>query len=198
MRRTLVRFDSARLGRADRGRVRAYIGKVCGFSPAQITRWVRQQAGTGAVEDRRARNSGRAFGRVYTPADVRLLAEMDEAFGALSGLSRSHLYHLRASRTYRMKRTRWEKTRASPVAITVRKAPEPNGRPGFVRVDMVHPGDRDGRKGVYVVHMVDEVTQYEHVGAVPGISERFMAPMLENVAAPVPVRRAGLSRRQLR
>ena len=78
-----------------------------------------------------------------------------------------------------MKRTRWEKTRASPVAIAGRKAPEPNGRPGFVRVDTVHPGDRDGRKGVYVVHMVDEVTQYEHVGAVPGISERFMAPMLE-------------------
>ena len=78
-----------------------------------------------------------------------------------------------------MKRTRWEKTRASPVAIAGRKAPEPNGRPGFVRVDTVHPGDRDGRKGVYVVHMVDEVTQYEHVGAVPGISERFMAPILE-------------------
>ena len=61
----------------------------------------------------------------------------------------------------------------------MRKAPEPNGRPGFVRVDTVHPGDRGGRKGVYVVNMVDEVTQYEHVGAVPGISERFMAPMLE-------------------
>ena len=61
----------------------------------------------------------------------------------------------------------------------MRKAPEPNGRPGFVRVDTVHLGDRDGRKGVYVVNMVDEVTQYEHVGAVPGISERFMAPILE-------------------
>ena len=70
VRRTLVRFDSARLGRADRGCVRAYIGKVCGFSPTQITRLVRQQAETGALEDRRARNSGRTFGRVCTPAET--------------------------------------------------------------------------------------------------------------------------------
>ncbi len=57
-RRTLVRFDSAWLGRADRGWVRAYLGKVCGFSPAQSPRLVRQQAETGTVEDRRARNRG--------------------------------------------------------------------------------------------------------------------------------------------
>ena len=203
VRRTLARFDYARLGRADRGCVRAYLGKVCGFSPAQITRLIRQQVDTGVVEDRRARNSGRSFERVYTAADIRLVADMDEAFGGMSGLatcellrrafevhgdrsferlarlSRSHLYNLRASRTYRTKRMRWEKTRASPVAIAVRKAPEPNGRPGFVRVDTVHLGDRDGRKGVYVINMVDEVTQYEHVGAVPALSERFMAPVLE-------------------
>ena len=203
VRRTLARFDYARLGRADRGCVRAYLGKVCGFSASQITRLIRQQVDTGAVEDRRARNSGRSFERVYTAADIRLVADMDEAFGGMSGLatcellrrafevhgdrsferlarlSRSHLYNLRASRTYRTKRMRWEKTRASAVAIAVRKAPEPNGRPGFVRVDTVHLGDRDGRKGVYVINMVDEVTQYEHVGAVPALSERFMAPVLE-------------------
>ena len=203
VRRTLVAFHYDRLGRADRGCVRAYIGKVCGFSPAQITRLVRQQAQTGVVEDRRARNSGRAFERVYTLPDIRLLAEVDEAFAGMSalatcevlrrefevhgdarferlaGLSRSHVYNLRASRTYRTKRTMWEKTRPSPVAIAVRKAPEPTGRPGFVRVDTVHLGDKDGRKGVYIVNMVDEVTQYEHVGAVPGVSERFMVPVLE-------------------
>ena len=65
------------------------------------------------------------------------------------------------------------------MAIGVRKAPEPNGQPGFLRVDTVHLGDRDGRKGVYVVNVVDEVTQYEHVGAAPAISERFMVPVLE-------------------
>ena len=201
--RALARFDYHLLGRADRGCARAYIRKACGLSPAQITRLIRQQAETGAVEDRRGRNSGRPFETVYGPADIRLLAEVDEAFEGMSGLatceilrrqfavhgdvrferlaglSRSHLYNLRASRTYRTKRTTWEKTRPSPAAIAVRKAPEPNGRPGFLRVDTVHTGDKDGRKGVYVVNVVDEVTQYEHVGALPAISERFMAPLLE-------------------
>ena len=203
VRRTLARFDYRRLGRADKGVVRACIGKVCGFSPAQITRLIRQQAETGAVEDRRGRNSGRSFGTVYTPADVRLLAEVDGAYEGMSGLatcevlrrqfevhgdprferlarlSRSHLYNLRASRAYRTRRTTWGKTRPSPVAVAVRKAPEPNGRPGFLRVDTVHSGDRDGRKGLHVVNVVDEVTQYEHLGAVPRISERFMVPQLE-------------------
>ena len=203
VRRTLAAFDYHRLGRADRGCVRAYIGKACGFSAAQISRLIRQQAETGAVVDRRARNSGRPFETVYAAADIRLLAEVDEAFGGMSGLatceilrrardvhgdarferladvSRSHLYNLRATRTYRTRRTTWERTRPSPVAIGVRKAPEPNGQPGFLRVDTVHLGDRDGRKGVYVVNVVDEVTQYEHVGAAPAISERFMVPVLE-------------------
>ena len=203
VRRTLARFDYHLLGRADRGCVRAYIGKVCGFSAAQTTRLIRQHAETGALEDRRARNSGRSFEPVYAPADIRLLAEVDEAYGGMSGLatcevlrrafhvhgdprferlaglSRSHLYNLRATRTYRTKRTTWEKTRPSQVAIAARKAPEPNGRPGFLRVDTVHSGDRDGRKGLYVVNVVDEVTQYEHLGAAPAISERFMAPQLE-------------------
>ena len=202
VRKTAAKFDYHLLGRADRGCVRAYIGKVCGFSPAQISRLLRQHAETGAVEDRRARNSGRPFETVYTPADIRLLATVDEAFGMsalatceilrrefevhgdprferLAGISRSHVYNLRATRTYRTRRTTWEKTRPSPVSVAVRKAPEPNGRPGFLRVDTVHLGDKDGRKGVYVVNVVDEVTQYEHVGALAGISERFMVPLLE-------------------
>ena len=140
MRKTAAKFDYHRLGRADRSRVRAYIGKVCGFSPAQTSRLLRQHAETGAVEDRRARNSGRPFERVYTPAGIRLLAAVDEAFGGMSalatrevlrrefevhgdprferlaGVSRSHMYNLRATRAYKTRRTRWEKTRSSPVS----------------------------------------------------------------------------------
>ena len=79
--RTLTRFDYHRLGRADRGCLRTYIRTVCGVSPAQTSRLVRQQAQTGGIEDRRSRNSGRAFEKRYTLADIRLLAEVDEAFG---------------------------------------------------------------------------------------------------------------------
>ena len=46
-------------------------------------------------------------------------------------------------------------------------------------MDFVHVGDRDGVKGVYIVNLVDEVTQYEYVGVVRGISERFLIPALE-------------------
>ena len=122
VRKTAAKFDYHLLGRADRSFVRAYIGKVCGFSPAQISRLLRQQAETGAVEDRRVRKSGRPFETVYTHADIRLLAVVDEAFGACrrwrparsgtassrctatgassgwSGISRSHVYNLCASR----------------------------------------------------------------------------------------------------
>ena len=43
----------------------------------------------------------------------------------------------------------------------------------------MHQGDRDGAKGVCLVNIVDQVTQYECVGAVENISERFLAPPLE-------------------
>lgn len=56
--RTLVSFGYYRLGRAERGLIRRYIGKVCGFSVSQVTRLIRQQAQTGRVEDRRGGTAG--------------------------------------------------------------------------------------------------------------------------------------------
>lgn len=78
----------------------------------------------------------------------------DSRFVRLATLSRSHLYNLRRSRTCQSKRRVWSKTRGSSAAIAVRKAPEPNGRPGYIRVDTVHQGDQDGRKGVYLINLV--------------------------------------------
>ena len=106
VRRALAAFDYDRLGRADRGCVRAYIDKVCGFSPGQIMWLVRPAGAAGVMEDRRSRNSGRAFERVYTLPDIRLLVEVDEvaeAFGGMSALVegknahvvRKHLGHER-------------------------------------------------------------------------------------------------------
>ena len=46
-------------------------------------------------------------------------------------------------------------------------------------MDTVHQGDLDGAKGVYHINTVDEITQYEHVGTVQAISERFLVPVLE-------------------
>ena len=46
-------------------------------------------------------------------------------------------------------------------------------RPGLVRIVSVLQGDLDGEKGIYVINLVDEVTQFEHIGAVAKIAEYF-------------------------
>jgi len=133
---------------------------------------VRQWRQIGSIRDRRGGNRGRPFGRTYTAADIRRLAEVDEAYDQMSGLatrevlrrlfevfgeadyarlatiSNGRVYNLRASATYRAARTVWTKTKGATVNIGLRQAPEPEGRPGHVRVDMVHQGDRDGVKGI--------------------------------------------------
>ena len=209
-RRTLVRLRYASLDRRGKGAVREYLGKTTGFSRAQVTRLIAQYRETGRIEDRRVGNSGRPFARVYTPVDIRLLAEADEIGGQLCGpaacevlrrecevfgdarferlarLSVSHLYNLRRSKTYRARRA--TPTRAKPTAARIgeRRRPDPGGKPGFVRVDTVHQGDRNGEKGVYNINLVDEVTQFEHVGSVTAISEAFLLPALEETLEALP------------
>ena len=210
VRRTLVRIGYDRLRRPDKGAVRKYLAKTTGLSRAQVTRLIAQYRDTGQVADRRQRNSGRAFERVCTAADIRLLAEVDqignqrcgpatcavmrrqfEVFGErrferLAYLSRSHLYNLRSSRIYRAKRTVWHHTKPATVQIGIRQRPQPGGRPGFVRVDTVHQGDRDGEKGIHVINLVDEVIQFKHIGAVAKITEAFLIPVLEELLVTLP------------
>ena len=50
-----------------------------------------------------------------------------------------------------------------------------------MRVDTVHQGDHDGAKGVYHINAVDDVTQFQFVGTVETISERFLLPVLEGL-----------------
>ena len=203
IRRTLVHFDYAALGKADKGAVKAYLAKMTGLSRAQLTRLVAQHRSTGRIRDRRRAGPSRPFTRRDTAADIRLLAEVDTALGQrcgpatravlrrhyevfadarfarLAGLSNGHLYNLRHSHTYRTRRSVFTKTRPRVVAIAERRKPRPDGQPGFVRVDTVHQGERNGAKGVYHINTVDEVTQYEHIGGVAAISERFLVPVLE-------------------
>jgi len=68
-----------------------------------------------------------------------------------------------------------------------RRAPAPNNRPGYLRVDSVHQslprtrsgGDQDGLKGVYHINAVDCVTPYAGVATGERISEAFLIPVLE-------------------
>ena len=83
--RTLGRFGYRRLARSDKGLVRRYLAKVTGLSRAQLTRLVRQYLDTGRIADRRGRPPGAPFPRRCTKGDVRLLAEVDEQLGQMSG-----------------------------------------------------------------------------------------------------------------
>ena len=91
----------------------------------------------------------------------------------LSTISVAHIYNLRRSTTYCNQRRNFTKTKRSPVAIGERRKPQPQGQPGFIRIDTVHQGDEDGIKGVYHINAVDEVTQMEVICAVEKISERY-------------------------
>jgi hypothetical protein len=65
------------------------------------------------------------------------------------------------------------------VSIGERRRPDPQGRPGYLRIDTVHQGDLEGIKGVYHVNAVDEVVQWQVVGAAAHISEAWLMPVLE-------------------
>lgn len=83
----------------------------------------------------------------------------------------AHIYNLRKCPRYRECHLRYTKTSPVQVAIGERRKPDPQGRPGYLRVDTVHQGDLDGVKGVYHINAVDQVTQWQVVGAVPSISQ---------------------------
>jgi len=97
----------------------------------------------------------------------------------LKNISVSHLYRLRQTIRYREKVKIFSKTRPTKIPIGERGKPEPSGRPGYLCVDTVHQGDKLGQKGVYHINIVDMVTQFEYVGAVEAISEKFMKQILE-------------------
>ena len=69
--------------------------------------------------------------------------------------------------------------------------PDPQGRPGYLRIDTVHQGDLEGVKGVYHINAVDEVTQWQVVGATAEISEAWLIPVLEAMLRQFPFRIRG-------
>lgn len=200
----LTHFDYPRLSKADKGAVRDFLIKVTGLSRAQVARLIKQHRITGQLRDRRG-PPAQPFTRRFTPQDVALLAEVDALHGTLSGpatrklceralavfgdtrftrlakISTSHLYNLRHSRGYQHLRGPVDTTQSVRIPIGERRKPQPDGRPGFLRVDSVHQGDLDGIKGLYHVNLVDAVTQFQCVGTVERISERFLLPMLETL-----------------
>lgn len=210
IRHTLIRFKYVTLKRKEKTIVQRYIRKVAHIGRAQLFRHIAAYKEGRPVRTRYERHR---FPVVYTHGDIELLAETDNLHGRLNGaatlkvmqreyargdgrygrlrhISRSRLYDLRQERRYRENALTLGKTKPSSVPIGERRKPEPEGRPGFLRVDTVHQGDEEGRKGVYHINHVDEMTQWEVIMAVEQLTEACMEPALEEAFTlfPFPVR----------
>lgn len=206
---TLFRLRYRRLTKPKKGLVQRYVQKVTGYSQPQVKRLIGRWLRVGRLVWKTYRRH--TFPKTYTSADVALLATVDQAhqtlsgpatkqilnreferfgkveFERLAGISPSHLYTLRQRSGYRATVKHYEKTKPTKIPIGMRRRPEPNGQPGFIRVDSVHQGDDPVLgKGVYHVNFVDEVTQWELVACVPQITEYYLRPIFKSILTQFP------------
>ena len=213
MARTLCYQEYWKQKRTTKGLLRQYMVTMTGLSRAQVTRLIAQYKKDGQVQERAYRRN--QFVRHYTGADIELLGTVDQAHGTLSGpatrkilyrefyeygderygrlaaISVPHIYNLRKNQAYRKRSIAYQKTRPVQIAIGERRKPTPEGQPGYLRIDTVHPGDLDGVKGVYYLNAVDEVTQWQVIGATSQISEMWLIPVLEAMLEQFPFRILG-------
>ncbi|MCF6300079.1 MAG: transposase family protein [Proteobacteria bacterium] len=196
----LVKFKYSRLNKKDKGTVITYLRKVTAYSKSQTTRLIYKYIQQGKITFKHVVFKG--FKCKYTNKDIRNLAKLDSLhdrpcgqrvkkllnrayhvfhepeFERLADISVSHIYNLRKTTSYQRINRHFEKTKSKPSSIGTRKKPQPNGKPGYIRIDTVHQGDKGKHKGVYHINAIDEVTQFEVVYSVEKISEQYMIPAL--------------------
>jgi hypothetical protein len=195
------RFGYSNLAKGHRSLLFTYMRRLTGYSRQHLSRLITQYRDTRSLKLRN-RTSRTSFTCKYGPEDVALLAEIDslhdtlsgpttkvllaracaifgdQRFARLSRISVSHLYNLRKADPYRKQRLTHQATRPSRVLVGIRKAPAPQGLPGYIRIDTVHQGDQDGIKGIYHINAVDIVTQWELAASVERISEAYLLPVI--------------------
>lgn len=201
-------YERKKTTKKQRGAVISYIVLCTGLSRGHAKKLIGRKKKFKKIV--RITGTRHEFATIYGPEEIARLIETDNAHGRISGeatkrimereysvygkkeyeiiqnISVSHLYNLRGRRQYISHALFFSKTQAVARTIGERRKPEPSGKPGYIRVDSVHQGDFDKEKGVYHINMVDEVTQWEVIGCVEGISEFFLTPMLEELLAVFP------------
>jgi len=211
--RTLRGYSYRSRPRLEKGLLRRYMRKMTGISNSQLTRLIAQFRRSGQVCIQPYHRH--SFPTKYTREDQLLLAELDNNNERLSGkataaifkreynlfgksdyqrlseISVAHLYRLRRGSFYRNHTLTIEKTKPSSCKYGERRRPDPQGRPGYIRVDTVHQGDLNGVKGVYHINTIDEVTQWEAIGCVEKISEHYLVPVLKDLLSQYPFRILG-------
>jgi hypothetical protein len=202
----LKRFRYQKLRKDGKGLIKGYLLKVTGYSRAQLTRLIGLYQQSGHVQA--AKYQRHHFPQRYKADDVAFLAKTDELHSWLSGpatkkileresevyghheytniagISVAQIYNLRRSIRYGGKRYTHTKPVVSKIGERVK--PESQGQPGYIRIDTVHQGDRDGHKGVYHINAVDEVTQWEVIVSLERITEKHLEANLESILSQFP------------
>jgi len=210
IRHTTWNLKYSKLKKPQKSLVLKYLSRLSGYSHIQIKRLVKKSV-RGKLFDPKFNKNKTSFGRKYTDDDIKLLADFDGLanypngyaliesfrrmyedfkdvhFERLAYISNGHLYNLRKTKIYQRVSLKFHHTKSiSENLIGVREKPNPDNRPGYIRVDSVHGGERNGEKGVYYVNLVDEVTQFEIVICVRGISERFLGEVWSEILVSFP------------
>jgi len=207
IREILIRFDFRNLKKKERGIVRAYLKKISDYSNSQITRLIKQYFKGKLIWRTYNKN---VFPTKYEPKDIALLCLTDNAHSCpnawatkkilireytefkkqdyenIKDISPAHIYNLRNTRQYKSHALTYTKTQAVKRNIGERRKPKPNGVPGYLRIDTVHQGDLNGKKGVYHINSIDEVLQWQIVASVEQISESYLEPILLLIIAQYP------------
>lgn len=205
----LKRFGFEKLSKEEKGIIHQYLKKITGYSRAQINRLILQYKQYGTIEVIGYKRH--TFPSSYSTVDIALLASTDELhdypngaalkhtlhrmatvygkteYGTICKMSVAHIYNIRKSSTYQRITKQYEKTHPVSVRIGLRKKPNPQGRPGYFRVDSVHQGASEtGEKGLYHINIVDEVTQTEYVCCVQTLSAAYLAVVVEQILIKCP------------
>lgn len=207
---TLIKLRYRMVRKKDKTLIKKYLGKVTGYSKKQLKRLIKKWKAGKLLAALNQPNKHK-FPRLYGSVEIALLAKADIALNFPNGhalakslvreyevfknidyniicqISVSHIYNIRnKSLQYQSKTKHYTKTNPAKVPIGERTKPQPFGKPGYLRVDSVHQGDLEGVKGVYHINVIDEATQWEIVGCVEVISEKYLLPLLEDLLSQFP------------
>jgi len=202
---TLVKLRYKQIKKRDKTLIKKYLIKITGYSKRQLKRLIKKWKAGKLLADMNQSNRHK-FPRLYGPIEIALLAKADIAlnfpnghavknslvreykifekkdYDVISKISVAHIYNVRnKSLQYQSKTKHYTKTNPVSTPIGEREKPQPYGKPGYLRVDSVHQGDLEGVKGVCHINIIDEVTQWEVVGCVEVISEKYLLPLLEDL-----------------
>jgi len=203
----LNKLPYRRLKKKEKRKIKEFIIKITGYNPGYIKKligknkkgklyWIKWQknfAGIYTKEDLALLHKTDEVHRLAAPATKKILKREYEVFKkdeyrTICNISVAHIYNIRKSVSYLRMGKIFDKTKPNNIPIGIRKKPKPDGRPGYLRVDTVHQGDKGRVKGLYWINIVDEVTQFEFTFCTVGISEKYMKTVLGGLIAFCPFR----------